>query len=156
MLSFIAQNLSFRKVILLFSLCLGILACTEPKTEQSKISMDVQGHRGCRGLLPENTLPAFAKAIEIGVNTLEMDVVISKDKQVLLSHEPFLSHEICVGPEGEEISEENEREWNLYKMDYEQIKECDCGSKAHKRFPDQEKMAVHKPLLKEVILAAEQ
>ncbi|MEM6805048.1 MAG: glycerophosphodiester phosphodiesterase family protein, partial [Bacteroidota bacterium] len=97
-----------------------------------------------------------AKAIEIGVNTLEMDVVISKDKQVLLSHEPFLSHEICVGPEGEEISEENEREWNLYKMDYEQIKECDCGSKVHKRFPDQKKMAVHKPLLKEVILAAEQ
>ena len=50
--------------------------------------MDVQGHRGCRGLMPENTIPAFIKALDLGVHTLEMDVVISKDHQVIVSHEP--------------------------------------------------------------------
>src|SRR3972149_2846181 len=74
---------------------------------------DIQGHRGCRGLMPENTIPGFIKAIELGVSTLEMDVVISKDKKVVVSHEPFLSHEICLTPEGEEIPEEEEKAYNL-------------------------------------------
>ena len=47
-------------------------------------NFSIQGHRGCRGLLPENTLPAFIKAIELGVTTIEMDVVITKDKQVVV------------------------------------------------------------------------
>ena len=51
-------------------------------------TLDIQGHRGARGLLPENTIPAFMKAIELGVTTLELDVVITKDGQVVLSHEP--------------------------------------------------------------------
>lgn len=51
---------------------------------------DMQGHRGCRGLMPENTIPAMIRALEMGVTTLEMDAVISKDQQVVLSHEPFL------------------------------------------------------------------
>jgi len=54
-------------------------------------SFDIQGHRGCRGLLPENSIPAFIRAVELGVTTLEMDVVVSQDKQVIVSHEPFLS-----------------------------------------------------------------
>lgn len=119
------------------------------------MSLDTQGHRGCRGLLPENTIPAFKKAMDIGVMTLEMDVVITKDKQVLVSHEPFLSHEICLKPDGTEISEEEEKSFNVYKMTYEEIAAFDCGSRPHSRFPDQEKMAVHKPLLKDVIDAVE-
>ncbi|MEM8889791.1 MAG: glycerophosphodiester phosphodiesterase family protein [Bacteroidota bacterium] len=134
----------------------ALISCSGPVSEKSITYMDVQGHRGCRGLLPENTVPAFIRALEIGVNTLEMDVVISKDQQVLLSHEPFLSHEICIGPKEEEITEENEREWNLYQMEYEEIKACDCGMKVHKRFPEQKKMKAYKPLLKEVIMAAEE
>ena len=47
--------------------------------------LDVQGHRGCRGLLPENSLPAFEKAIELGVTTLELDIGITKDKEVIVS-----------------------------------------------------------------------
>ena len=68
-------------------------------------NIDIQGHRGCRGLLPENALPAFKKAIELGVHTLEMDVVISKDNKVIVSHEPFMSRRICLKPSGEEIPE---------------------------------------------------
>ena len=118
--------------------------------------VDIQGHRGCRGLMPENTITAMIKAVEIGVSTLEMDVVISKDKMVLLSHEPFLSHEICLTPDGQQILEKDERSYNLYEMNYEEIKLCDCGTKIHPRFPGQEKLAVYKPLLAEVIDTVEQ
>jgi glycerophosphoryl diester phosphodiesterase len=117
--------------------------------------IDIQGHRGCRGLMPENTIPAFKKALELGVNTLEMDVVISKDGQVVLSHEPFLSHEICLNGEGGEITEGTEKKYNLYQMTYAEIERCDCGSKKHTRFPDQQKMVAHKPLLSAVIDSVE-
>jgi glycerophosphoryl diester phosphodiesterase len=121
----------------------------------SRPPIDVQGHRGCRGLMPENTLPAFLKALELGVTTLEMDVVITKDHQVVLSHEPFLSHEICLTAEGREITEATEKQYNLYQMTYAELQRCDCGSKPHPRFPNQQKMVVHKPLLSEVIHATE-
>lgn len=113
--------------------------------------IDIQGHRGCRGLMPENTISAFIKAIDLGVNTLEMDVVISKDLKVVLSHEPFLNHEICSGPKGETLDTLNERSFNLYRMTYEEIRLCDCGSKVHPRFPEQATLKTFKPLLESVI-----
>ena len=116
---------------------------------------DVQGHRGCRGLMPENSLPAFLRAVDIGVHTLELDVVISRDNQVVVSHEPFMSREICLDPEGKEIAAVNETRYNLYQMTYEEIEAFDCGSKVHARFPDQEKMSVSKPLLRAVIDSVE-
>lgn len=114
-------------------------------------NFDIQGHRGCRGLLPENTIEAMKKAIDLGVTTLEMDVVISKDKQVLLSHEPFLSHEICLDKNNIEITSSNESSYNLYNMNYSDIKNCDCGSKIHPRFLEQQKLKTYKPLLSDVI-----
>ncbi len=125
---------------------------------QSTIDMkqlDKQGHRGCRGLLPENTIPAFLKAIDLGVNTLEMDVVITKDNQVILSHEPFFNHEITTLPNGEYVSESNEKSLNIYKMPYSEVMKYDVGLKVHSRFPQQQKMKVYKPLLSAVIDSVE-
>ncbi len=119
------------------------------------IHFDKEGHRGCRGLMPENTIPAFKKAIELGVTTLEMDAVISKDNKVVLSHEPFFNHEITTQPDGNFINENDEKSFNIYEMTYSQIKQFDVGSKLHPRFPDQQKIKVHKPLLKDVIDFAE-
>ncbi|MDI9312686.1 MAG: glycerophosphodiester phosphodiesterase family protein, partial [Limnohabitans sp.] len=119
-------------------------------------NFDIQGHRGCRGLLPENTIEAMKKAIDLGVTTLEMDVVISKDKKVLLSHEPFLSHEIALDLSGKEISEAEEKKYNLYQMNYDRIKQYDCGSKIHPRFLEQQKIKTYKPLLSEIIQFAEE
>ena len=116
-----------------------------------KYAFDIQGHRGARGLAPENSLPAFKKALSLGVNTLELDVVISKDKQVVVSHEPWMNHQICLTPEGKSISAEKEKELNLYQMDYQQIKKYDCGSKAYSDFSDQENQTTYKPKLSEVI-----
>jgi glycerophosphoryl diester phosphodiesterase len=117
----------------------------------AQTNIDIQGHRGCRGLLPENTVAAFIKAVDLGVNTLEMDVVVTKDNKVVVSHEAFLNHEICTGPKGEEITITNEKSYNIYKMDYATLKQCDCGTKQHPRFKEQQKQKAYKPLLEEVI-----
>ena len=121
----------------------------------SKPSIDVQGHRGCRGLMPENTLPAFKKAVELGVTTLEMDLTTSKDKQVVVSHEPYMKSEYCLDAEGNKISVKDEQKYNLYQMTYDSIKQFDSGSKFYKQFPNQEKMKVYKPLLAEVFEQSE-
>lgn len=119
-------------------------------------SFDFQGHRGCRGLLPENTIPAFLHALDLGVSTLEMDVVITSDSQVLLSHEPWFSAEICLDPQGNTIQADEEKSHLIYQMTYEEIKAYDCGAIGNPRFPDQQAMSVSKPLLSEVIAQAEQ
>lgn len=117
-------------------------------TSQNKIG--VQGHRGCRGLLPENSLPAFEKAIDLGVNTLELDIAITKENEVVVSHEPFMSRTICYNPEGEPMDETMDMKYNLYEMTHEEIKRFDCGSQFHPGFLNQEKVKTHKPLLSEV------
>lgn len=116
---------------------------------------DVQGHRGARGLKPENTIPAFLTALDAGVTTLEMDAVITKDKQVILSHEPWMSAAICLDTTGNSFSEKDEKKFNIYQMTYEEVNLFDCGSKTNDRFPLQEKLSVSKPLLSDVIIAVE-
>ena len=137
------------KIILSFF----ILACFMSKPQNPKF--DVQGHRGARGLMPENTIPAFLLALDSGVTTLEMDLVITKDKQVIVSHEPWMSAAYCLDPSGREIKEKDEKKYNIFRMDYEQVKQWDCGSKVNSRFPEQKKMKASKPLLSEVIVAVE-
>ncbi len=114
-------------------------------------SIDIQGHRGCRGLMPENTIEAFKKAIKLGVNTIELDVAVSKDNIVVVSHEPFMSRTTCLDINGFEIPKEDDKKYNLYQMTYDSIKLFDCGTKFHPRFPNQEKLKTYKPSLDEVI-----
>lgn len=116
---------------------------------------DLQGHRGARGLKPENTIPAFLAALDAGVTTIELDVVITKDKQVVVSHEPWMAAEICLKPDGAEIPDNESKTINIFKLTYEEVQQYDCGSKGNTRFPEQEKLKASKPLLKEVIAAVE-
>lgn len=115
--------------------------------------VSIEGHRGARGHLPENTIPSFIKAIELGADTLELDVVISKDLKVVVSHEPWFSYFISTGPGGEAITRENEKQHNIYAMTYEEVKKYDVGSRGNVQFPQQVPMKVHKPLLSEVFVA---
>jgi glycerophosphoryl diester phosphodiesterase len=116
---------------------------------------DIQGHRGARGLRPENTIPAFLMALDSGVTTLELDIAITKDKQIIVSHEPWMSASICVDSSGNAISEKDERKFNIYQMTYDQVQLFDCGSIGNSKFPQQEKMKTSKPLLRDVIVAVE-
>lgn len=116
---------------------------------------DLQGHRGARGLMPENTIPAFRRALELGVTTLELDVVISADSQVVVSHEPWMSSTICTQPDGMPVPAERDTLYNLFAMSYAEIMQFDCGSRGHPDFPEQEPVAAPKPLLRAVLQMAE-
>lgn len=116
---------------------------------------DIQGKAGARGIMPENTIEGMLKALDLGVTTLEMDAVVSKDKKVVLSQEPYFNNEISLMPNGKPISLKDQKKYNIYKMDYEEVKKFDVGSKVHGRFPGQVKFKAYKPLLAETIDAAE-
>ena len=125
-------------------------------TSTETIKFDKQGHRGSRGLMPENTLPAMIKAVDLGVTTLEMDAVITKDRQVILSHEPFFNHDITTKPDGSFVTAAEEKQLNIYTLTYEDVKRYDVGMKPHPRFPRQQKIKAVKPLLAELIDSVEQ
>ena len=114
---------------------------------------DLQGHRGARGLAPENTIPAFRRALEIGVTTLEMDVVIAGDGTVVVSHEPWMATEKCLTPEGERFA--NGKRRNIYEMTYADVATYDCGSLKLDDFPEQVPTAAPKTRLRDVVQMAE-
>lgn len=119
---------------------------------QAKV-VSIEGHRGARGHLPENTIASFIKAIELGADTIELDVVISKDKKVVVSHEPWFSYFISTAPNGEKITRENEKQHNIFLMNYADIKKYDVGIRGNALFPDQQPQKAYKPLLSEVFVA---
>jgi glycerophosphoryl diester phosphodiesterase len=114
---------------------------------------DVHGHRGCRALMPENTVAGFLKAAELGCTWMEMDVVLTSDGQVLVSHEPWMDHRICRTPQGDSITPEQERSFNIFRMTTAEAQAFDCGSAQHPDFPEQENAPAHKPTLQEVVEA---
>ena len=122
-----------------------------PESTEVIAGFDSQGHRGARGLMPENTIPAMMHALDLGVTTLEMDISFTKDKQAILSHEPFFNHQITTKPDGSPVTEKEERLLNIYQMNYDEVKKYDVGMKVHPRFPQQQKISAYKPLLSEVL-----
>lgn len=126
-----------------------------PATPPAPSRPEVHGHRGCRGLLPENTLPAFLHALALGVDVLEMDVVISADQQVVVSHEPWLSARLGYGPAGERIAAAHERDYNLYQLPYATIQRCVVGEWPHPDFSAQQISPGYRPLLRDVLRATE-
>ncbi len=119
----------------------------------SQTNFDIEGHRGCRGLYPENTIVAFIEAVKLGVNTLEMDVVVSKDGKLVVSHDPFMNPDICSNPDGSPVSPTDKI--RIYNLTYEEIKKFDCGLRGNPKFQEQKKTAVFKPQLSDVIDSVE-
>lgn len=120
---------------------------------QQKI--DIQAHRGGMALMPENTVASMLNGIKTGTRTLEMDVLITSDGKVVVSHDPYMSSVFMRKPDGSDVTKEEEKGMALYKMTYDSISRFDSGSKPHPRFPEQHKMKTHKPLLSEVIDSVE-
>ncbi len=135
------------------------LPLSDPTTEAVKDTaptFEIQGHRGARGLLPENSIPGFVIAIREGANVLEMDLCVAKDGNLIVSHEPWMSHTICTTPEGNAISESKERQYNLHQMSTGEIQAFDCGMALHPQFPEQRHLPVQKPTLAEVVKVTEE
>jgi glycerophosphoryl diester phosphodiesterase len=102
-------------------------------------TLDLQGHRGARGLAPENTLPAFARALSLGVTTLEMDCAITKDGVVVVSHDPALNPDITRSPDGKWLETTGPAIWTLT---YAELQRYDVGrlkpgTAYAKRWPEQ-------------------
>jgi len=145
-----------KRKILIGALVVIIAACNAQKKAGMPVtSFDKQGHRGCRGLMPENTIPAMLKAIDLGATRLEMDVVISKDGQVVISHDFYFHETLTTTPDGKTLTKEEAEKLLLYNMTYDSIRKYDVGLKPHPDFPQQKKIPAYKPLLGELLDATE-
>lgn len=100
---------------------------------QSALSTQIQGHRGSRGTHPENTIPAFAEALATDATVLEFDLGMSKDGQLVISHDPILNNKICRKSEGTPLSQKV----ILFKKNLKELKKYDCGAMINPRFPQQ-------------------
>jgi glycerophosphoryl diester phosphodiesterase len=144
-------------ILLLMLTVLTFLAFKTTETRPVTIpkGFDWEGHRGCRGLMPENTLPAFLKALEFpDVITLELDLAVTKDNQLIVSHEPWFNPDICLKPNGDSIPKKDGEKLLIYQMTVAEVQAYDSGSKPYARFPNQQKMKAYKPTLREVVEAA--
>ena len=104
------------------------------------MTLDIQGHRGARGHLPENTLPAFSLAIEMGVSTLELDVGITRDGVVVIHHDRRLNPDLARGPDGEWVRPPAP---TLHSLSFQELGRYDVGrirphSDYERRFPKQQ------------------
>ena len=148
------SNFFFMRSVTAFTF-FSLFILVETMSQNLSTTFDWQGHRGCRGLMPENTIPAFVEALNYPVTTLELDVAVSKDGQLIVSHEPWMSHHICTKPNGEPVTEVEAMNLRIMGMTYEEIKNYDCGQRGNERFPQQKKMPVYKPSLWEMVKGLE-
>jgi len=139
--------LHYPRILLLLVVYLNFLTAM---FSQLTNKIEIQGHRGCRGHFPENTIAACVEGLRMGASTLEIDVVISKDNQVIVSHEPYFSHLISTHPTGLVITKDNEKSFNIYQMNVSEVQKFDVGQKVHPDFPTQQPSPAFKPTLQQL------
>lgn len=119
-------------------------AMPAPAAEHKPIQ--VHGHRGARARMPENTLPAFEYAIEVGVDVLELDMAVTKDNVLVVSHDPILHGPVCRGPVERAV---------IHELTLKQVKEWDCGAIQNPGFKEQKTIpGTRMPTLDEVFALA--
>lgn len=112
---------------------------------------DSEAHRGGRGLMPENTIPAMINAINLGVSTLEADLHVTADDQVILSHDSHVNPIFSLNAKGEEFNEDDAIKQIFYQKNYAEVRKFDVGSKYYPAFPQQKKQKAEIPLLADMI-----
>lgn len=117
-------------------------------------SLEIHAHRGARSFFPENTIDAFLKAVELGVDAIELDLCVSADNRVVVSHDPFMKSGMCTAPDGRILTRRDEVRYILYRMTYADIVRFDCGQ-AVPDFPRQQRIRAVKPLLEDVFQSVE-
>jgi len=135
----------------IISFCLSTLASLGCFAQS--IDTTVYAHRGFRGLSPENTVPAMFKALDMGADVLEMDIAFSLDKEVIISHDPWLDSLITLDSSGKPIPKG--KGLPLYEMSYESILKYDVGSQKHRGFPKQDNFPARIPRLIDLIDSVE-
>lgn len=144
------------KIAAILFIVLGASCSMIKPTGMNKTIMDYQAHRGGRGLMPENTIAAMLAVMDNEkVTTLEMDLAITKDKQVVVSHDPILNPLITTKPDGSFIKASELNKNIIYQMDYAALEKYDVGLKTHPGFTGQKKLAASIPTLASLIDSVE-
>lgn len=112
--------------------------------------VDVQAHRGGAGLMPENTFSSMKNALDLGVNTLEMDLQISADGQVVVSHDAYFHSRYATRPDGSPVLPGDPKEY-IYTMPYDSVAMYDTGIRESTVWPEKACLPEHKPLADELI-----
>ncbi|MCF8216670.1 MAG: glycerophosphodiester phosphodiesterase [Chlorobium sp.] len=113
------------------------------------MQFEIQAHRGARAFFPENTIPAFCRAAALGVRVIELDLVVSRDEMLVVSHDPWITGPLCSGPDGMPLDRSAKERHLIYQMDYDEIARFNCGL-ADPAFPQQQSVHAFKPLLSDV------
>lgn len=108
-------------------------------------SIEIHAHRGCPSLLPENTLAGFEKAIDCGAIILELDVVVSREGRLIVSHDPYMRAGLCLDRNGNRIPKEEEGIHNIFEMSHEVISGYEVGAILPEKFPHQQTGQHFKP-----------
>lgn len=137
-------------LILLISAVLFSCASLKKATTEKNNFYEV-GHRGTRGLVPENTIPSLEKAIEVGANTIEFDVHITKDHKVVVYHDGSFNPAYTTMPDGTDIPKAERKKYTFYQMNYADIRRFIIGEKEYPAYPDQIRIKSYAPLLSEMI-----
>ena len=127
----------------------------QPFPEQPEYVVEVEAHRGGMGLYPEETLAAMLNAVKLGVNTLEMDLCITQDKKVILSHDRYFHPRYSSHPDGTPVVSGEPKTW-LYELPYSEVVKWDVGNRFNPAWPEKHCMPAVKPLAADVISAVEQ
>src|SRR5690625_4201429 len=136
----------------LFFTLLFLVSCNPAQNEEQVTrAFDPQAHRGGRGLVPENTILAAKTSVDYEC-TLEIDLQMSKDKRIVVSHDAYFSDDFSLTPEGDTLSKKDGRSRLLFDMPYDSIAKYDVGSKPHPGFPQQIDVPAVKPLLSELLV----
>jgi len=120
-------------------------------------AFDLQGHRGARGLAPENTLAAFRTAVDLGVTTIETDLAVTKDDVLVISHDPMLNPDLVRGPDGKWIAAPGPpiRSLTLAELKRYDIGRLNPAAKYAQQFPEQKPVDGERfPTLAELFAAA--
>lgn len=128
---------------LIFALILASCATSNHHREKD---FDKQAHRGGRGLMPENTIASEKNAINYDC-TLEMDLQMSRDKKIVVSHDAYFNSDFSLTPEGDSMSKKDGLSRLIYNMPYDSVTKYDVGLKPNPGFPQQKKIHAIKPLL---------
>ena len=126
-----------------------------PKNVIFNPSFEVIGHRGHMSHYPENSIEGFKSAVALGVDALEMDLVVSADKQIVVSLEPFMAAASVLTADGKRINRSTEKSHNLFQMSYDSIRQYKTGLLKDRNFRDQKETESFKPLLGEVLKQVE-
>ena len=141
-------------MILEWSICVSSLivslVCTSAFAEPRTPSLELQGHRGARGLAPENTRPAFNLAYLYGMTTLELDTTLTADGQLIVHHDTMTNATLCTAPGGASLTSRP-----VLELTVDRLQGLECGLRPHPRFPEQRKMNAHPPRLAEVVALEE-